>query len=110
MLAFRKACFAKFIHVTNITYWKSLNEEDREIMTWFILIQMKQAIGRLQRNGNESFVFLCDSAFCDGLQKQGTELSPSTSTIHSMEFYWRVLWKTRQQKFCIRTFMKQFVR
>ena len=104
MLAFRKACFAKFIHVTNITYWKSLNEEDREIMTWFILIQMKQAIGRLQRNGNESFVFLCDSAFCDGLQKQGTELSPSTSTIHSMEFLLESIMEDKATKILYQNF------
>lgn len=71
MLAFRKACFAKFIHVTNITYWKSLNEEDREIMTWFILIQMKQAIGRLQRNGNESFVFCVIAPFAMGCRNKG---------------------------------------
>lgn len=104
ILAFRKACFVKFMHVINITYWKSLNEEDREIMTWFILIQMKQAIGRLQRNGNESFVFLCDSAFCDVLQKQETEPNPSTSTIHSMEFLLKSIMEDKATKILYQNF------
>lgn len=104
ILAFRKACFSKFMHVINITYWKSLNKEDREIMTWFILIQMKQAIGRLQRNGNESFVFLCDSAFYDAVQDSETEPSPKTSTIHSMEFLLRSIMEDNVTKLLYQNF------
>lgn len=81
---FRKRCFAEFREICNMTTWKSLTSEQRDIMTWFILILMKQAIGRMQRNGNDCFVYLCDGAFCDAYGNE-EEYTSVNSTIHAME-------------------------
>ena len=67
---FRKNCFAEYKNILSISYWSRLNDEDREIMSWFMLVPIKQAIGRMQRNGNDCEVFFCDEAFCIAIEKQ----------------------------------------
>lgn len=79
---FRKRCFAEFSSILNMRYWKGLTDKQREIMTWFMLIPMKQAIGRMQRNGNDCKVYFCDSAFCDGYGSV-KEINSVNSTLHS---------------------------
>ena len=91
---FRKRCFAEFSSILNMRYWKGLTDKQREIMTWFMLIPMKQAIGRMQRNGNDCKVYFCDSAFCDGYGL-GKEISSVNSTLHS---FYEVLGKYRNSR------------
>ena len=72
-----------FNQILNMSYWKSLTEAQREVMTWFMLVPMKQAIGRMQRNGNECVVYFCDSAFCDPYRGK-EEMSARNSTLHAL--------------------------
>lgn len=60
---FRKRCYMKFNDILEMSYWKQLNSEEKEIMSWFMIVPIKQAIGRMQRNGNDCNVFFCDLAF-----------------------------------------------
>lgn len=60
---FRKKCYVKFNDILEMTYWKKLNPSEKEIMSWFMIVPIKQAIGRMQRNGNDCRVFFCDAAF-----------------------------------------------
>lgn len=68
--AFRKNCFVEYKSILYISYWTRLKPEDRDIMSWFMLVPIKQAIGRMQRNGNDCEVFFCDEAFCTAIEKQ----------------------------------------
>lgn len=61
-------------------------------------------MGVYKETGMKVLFFLCDSAFCDGLQKQGTELSPSTSTIHSMEFLLESIMEDKATKILYQNF------
>lgn len=78
----RKRCFSEFNSILNMSYWKSLTDNQREMMTWFMLVPIKQAIGRMQRNGNSCTVYFCDNAFCDAY---GTneEMTAHNSTLYS---------------------------
>lgn len=38
---------------TKPAFWKTLGENERKIMSWFTLVPIKQAIGRLQRGGTD---------------------------------------------------------
>lgn len=79
---FRKECFIEFNKIVEISYWKKLKPREREIMAWFMLIPIKQAIGRMQRNGNSCNVYFCDAAFCNAIVL-GEEVSVSNSIFHS---------------------------
>lgn len=68
--AFRKNSFVEYKNILSISYWSRLKSEDRDIMSWFMLVPIKQAIGRMQRNGNDCEVFFCDEAFCTAIEKQ----------------------------------------
>lgn len=68
--AFRKNCFVEYKNILSISYWSRLSKDDRDIMSWFMLVPIKQAIGRMQRNGNDCEVFFCDEAFCTVIEKQ----------------------------------------
>lgn len=68
---FRKRCYSAFSKIVDIGYWKKLNSREREILSWLMIVPIKQAIGRMQRNGTDSHVFFCDVAFCNAiLEKQ----------------------------------------
>lgn len=82
IMNFRKRCFNEFSKILNMRYWKGLTDEQREIMTWYMLVPIKQAIGRMQRNGNSCKVYFCDSAFCEDFRK-GKALTSKNSTLHS---------------------------
>lgn len=65
----RKFCYVAYKKILEISYWGKLDEDEREIMSWFMIVPIKQAIGRMQRNGNDCEVFFCDISFCNALAK-----------------------------------------
>lgn len=64
---FSKLCFSEYNKIISIGHWKKLNEDDRDIMSWFMMVPIKQAIGRMQRNGNDCEVVFCDLAYCEAI-------------------------------------------
>jgi len=44
-------------------YWTSLSYEDKEILTWFVMVNIRQMVGRLQRGQTDVNVFFVDAAF-----------------------------------------------
>lgn len=79
---FRKRSFAKYNKVITLGYWKKLSDEEREIMSWFMMIPIKQAIGRMQRNGNDCEVVFCDAAFCEAVES-GEEQNNKNSVFYA---------------------------
>lgn len=74
----RKLCYIAYKKILEVSYWAKLDDSEREIMSWFMIVQIKQAIGRMQRNGNDCEVFFCDISFCNArakCQKQNQENS-----------------------------------
>lgn len=65
----RKSCYVAYKKILEVSYWAKLDEVEREIMSWFMIVPIKQAIGRMQRNGNDCEVFFCDISFCNALSK-----------------------------------------
>lgn len=65
----RKLCYVEYKKILEISYWSKLDPSEREIMGWFMIVPIKQAIGRMQRNGNDCEVFFCDISFCNALAK-----------------------------------------
>lgn len=65
----RKLCYVAYKKILEISYWAKLDSSEREIMSWFMIVPIKQAIGRMQRNGNDCEVFFCDISFCNALEK-----------------------------------------
>ncbi|OOM78820.1 hypothetical protein [Clostridium sp. BL-8] len=101
--AFRKNCFAEYKNILSISYWSRLNSEDRDIMSWFMLVPIKQAIGRMQRNGNDCEVFFCDEAFCTAIEKQEEQ------NIKNSVFYaWNLLLKKHINNDVIRNLFGNF--
>lgn len=79
---FRKRCYSAFSKIVDIGFWKKLNSREREILSWLMIVPIKQAIGRMQRNGTDCNVFFCDAAFCNAiLEKQ--ESTAINSVINS---------------------------
>lgn len=80
--SFRKLCYSEFSKISNMTTWNSLSDPQRDILSWYMMVQIKQAIGRMQRNGNDCAVYFCDIAFCDAVadNKKPSEVN---STLHS---------------------------
>lgn len=64
---FRKLCFSEYNKVITLGTWRKLSDEDRNIMSWYMLVPIKQAIGRMQRNGNDCEVIFSDVAFCEAI-------------------------------------------
>lgn len=74
----RKLCYVAYKKILEISYWAKLDPSEREIMSWFMIVPIKQAIGRMQRNGNDCEVFFCDISFCNALAKiQGQNVENS---------------------------------
>ena len=80
--SFKRKSFAKYEEVISLQYWKKLNEDEREMMSWLMLIPIKQAIGRMQRNGNDCEVVFCDSAFCEAVES-GEEQNNKNSIFYA---------------------------
>lgn len=82
MADIRKNSFAKLAQLSQNRFWKSLDDEFRMILSWFTLIPIKQAIGRLQRGGTSCRVFYCDGSFVPELQ-EGEEITAKNSMLRS---------------------------
>lgn len=54
-------------------FWKHLNPSQREILSWYTFIPIKQAVGRMQRNGCSCRVFYCDGSFVNNLDGKLTD-------------------------------------
>lgn len=91
---FRKECFMEFNKIIEISYWKKLKPREREIMSWFMLVPIKQAIGRMQRNGNDCNVYFCDVAFCNAIVSE-EKPNDSNSILHS---WYDILSKYKKDK------------
>lgn len=67
MANIRKKSYGKLAQLSQNRFWKTLDSEFRMILSWFTLIPIKQAIGRLQRGGTSCRVFYCDGSFAPEL-------------------------------------------
>lgn len=56
--------YAKFREIVQMSYWSKLNETEKRIVAWYMFIPIKQAIGRMQRNGTSCKVYFIDGSFC----------------------------------------------
>ena len=56
--------YAKFREIVQMSYWSKLNENEKKIVAWYMFIPIKQAIGRMQRNGTSCKVYFIDGSFC----------------------------------------------
>lgn len=79
---FRKKCFTEFSKIVEIGYWKRLNDREREIMSWLMIVPIKQAIGRMQRNGSDCNVFFCDASFNSSILNNQKPIE-ANSVLHS---------------------------
>ncbi|WP_017627164.1 pPIWI_RE_Z domain-containing protein [Nocardiopsis chromatogenes] len=64
--------------------WKSLSEEDREYLTWDLLVVLWQVIGRLTRGGVDARVHFVDAAFAPNMAEGGAKDTARTSLLVSM--------------------------
>ena len=99
----RKLCYVKYKKILEISYWAKLDHSEREIMSWFMIVPIKQAIGRMQRNGNDCEVFFCDISFCNALancQRQNKE--------NSVFYSWREVLKVYMNDKVINTLYGNF--
>lgn len=101
--AFRKSCFVEYKDILSIGFWSRLSPEDRDIMAWFMLVPIKQAIGRMQRNGNDCEVFFCDEAFCTAIEKQEEQ-----NEKNSIFYAWNSLLKNYMHNDVIRNLFGNF--
>jgi hypothetical protein len=69
---------------TKPSFWKTLDDKEREIMSWFTLIPIKQTIGRLQRGGTGCRVFYIDGAFAPSIVDKRS-LTPENSMLKAWE-------------------------
>lgn len=69
---------------TKPTFWKTLDDKEREIMSWFTLVPIKQTIGRLQRGGTDCRVFYVDGAFAPSIVDKKSP-TPQNSMLKSWE-------------------------
>ena len=69
---------------TKPSFWKTLDDKEREIMSWFTLIPIKQTIGRLQRGGTDCRVFYIDGAFAPSIVDKRS-LTPENSMLKAWE-------------------------
>lgn len=79
---FRKRCYSSFSRIVDIGHWKKLNSKEREILSWLMIVPIKQAIGRMQRNGTDCNVFFCDIAFCHAISEK-SEATAKNSVLNS---------------------------
>ena len=75
---FSKLCFAEYNKIISIGQWKKLDKNDRDMMSWFMMIPIKQAIGRMQRNGNSCEVVFCDLSYCEAIISGGGQNSKNS--------------------------------
>lgn len=54
-------------------FWKQLDQDQRAILSWYTFIPIKQAVGRMQRNGCSCRVFYCDGSFVNDMEGKLTD-------------------------------------
>lgn len=79
----RKIAFNMLDGFNEKQFWRNLSEMQREILSWYTFIPLKQAVGRMQRNGSDCRVFYCDGSFLNSKSKG--ELTPKESMLKSWE-------------------------
>ena len=78
----RKFAFAMLSEFNENKFWKHLDEDQRAILAWYTFIPVKQAVGRMQRNGCDCRVFYCDNSF---VNTQNKELTSKASMLKAWE-------------------------
>ncbi len=78
----RKFAFAMLSEFNEKKFWKHLDDEQRAVLAWYTFIPVKQAVGRMQRNGCDSRVFYCDNSF---VNTQNEELTSKVSMLKAWE-------------------------
>ena len=78
----RKLAFGMLNEFKEKKFWKHLDDEQRSVLAWYTFIPVKQAVGRMQRNGCDCRVFYCDGSFVNA---KGGELTSKTSMIKAWE-------------------------
>ncbi|SNS69868.1 hypothetical protein SAMN05446037_101769 [Anaerovirgula multivorans] len=78
----RKLAFGMLSEFNEKKFWKHLDNEQRAVLAWYTFIPVKQAVGRMQRNGCDSRVFYCDGSFVSTLKK---ELTSSLSMLKAWD-------------------------
>lgn len=78
----RKFAFRLLNEFNENKFWKHLEEEQRSILSWFTFIPVKQAVGRMQRNGCSCRVFYCDGSFASN---KNEKLTTQSSMLKSWE-------------------------
>ncbi len=63
----RKFAFGMLNDFNEKKFWKHLDPDQRAILAWYTFIPVKQAVGRMQRNGCDCRVFYCDASFINDL-------------------------------------------
>lgn len=63
-------------------FWGILEENEREILSWFTFIQVWQMVGRLLRGGTDARVFYVDGKFMPEFTKEKAD-TPKTSMLES---------------------------
>lgn len=59
----RKFTYGLLDKLNEKKFWKSLDSDQRTILSWYTFIPIKQTVGRMQRNGSSCRVFYCDGSF-----------------------------------------------
>ncbi len=78
----RKFAFNMLSDFNEKKFWKHLEPEQRAILAWYTFIPVKQAVGRMQRNGCDCRVFYCDASFAN---IQNGELTSKVSMLKAWE-------------------------
>lgn len=78
----RRFAFGLESQFNNQKFWKYLSDEEKEILSWFTFIPIKQTIGRTQRNGCSCRVFYCDGSF---VSEDNGELTTQSSMLKAWE-------------------------
>lgn len=82
MTEVRKFAFSMLSEFNEKKFWKHLEPDQRAVLAWYTFIPVKQAVGRMQRNGCDSRVFYCDASF---VSVQNEELTSKVSMLKAWE-------------------------
>ncbi|MBV1759472.1 MAG: hypothetical protein KMY55_16835 [Dethiosulfatibacter sp.] len=63
----RKFAYGMLNQFNEKKFWKHLDSDQRAILSWYTFIPIKQAVGRMQRNGCSCRVFYCDGSFANDM-------------------------------------------
>lgn len=78
----RKFAYGMLNQFNEKKFWKHLDSDQRAILSWYTFIPIKQAVGRMQRNGCSCRVFYCDGSFANDIEGK---LTNETSMLKAWE-------------------------